>query len=55
MDLLREAGGPHGHKCAIDALVAATALRLPSPALVLTADRDDWTRLCGDRVIIRDA
>ncbi|MEW1999744.1 type II toxin-antitoxin system VapC family toxin [Streptomyces coelicoflavus] len=54
VNLLREAGGPHGHKYAIDALVAATALRSPSPALVLTADRDDWTRLCGDRVIIRD-
>ncbi|MHB9864433.1 type II toxin-antitoxin system VapC family toxin [Streptomyces sp. YIM S03343] len=52
--LLREAGGLHGHKYAIDALVAAMALRSPSPALVLTSDRDDWTRLCGDRVIIRD-
>ncbi|MFD8426363.1 type II toxin-antitoxin system VapC family toxin [Streptomyces coelicoflavus] len=54
VDLLREAGGLHGHKYAIDALVAAMALRSPSPALVLTSDRDDWTRLCGDRVIIRD-
>ncbi|NEB16610.1 PIN domain-containing protein [Streptomyces coelicoflavus] len=54
VNLLREAGGLHGHKYAIDALVAAMALRSPSPALVLTSDRDDWTRLCGDRVIIRD-
>ncbi|MFD8454307.1 type II toxin-antitoxin system VapC family toxin [Streptomyces coelicoflavus] len=54
VNLLREAGGLHGHKYAIDALVAAMALRSPSPALVLTSDRDDWTRLCGNRVIIRD-
>ncbi|MFA3876699.1 type II toxin-antitoxin system VapC family toxin [Streptomyces sp. MMCC 100] len=54
VNLLGEAGGLHGHKYAIDALVAAMALRSPSPALVLTSDRDDWTRLCGDRVIIRD-
>ncbi|MBQ1100804.1 PIN domain-containing protein [Streptomyces sp. b94] len=52
--LLKEAGGLHGHKYAIDALVAAMALRSPAPALVLTSDRDDWARLCGDRVIIRD-
>ena len=52
--LLREAGGLHGHKYAIDALVAAMALRSPSPALILTSDRDDWTRLCGDRVVVRD-
>lgn len=54
VNLLREAGGPHGHKYAIDALVAAMALRAPAPALILTSDRDDWTRLCGDRVVIRD-
>lgn len=52
--LLRAAGGLHGHKYAIDALVAAMALRTPAPALVLTSDRDDWTKLCGDRVVIRD-
>ncbi|MFI5805737.1 type II toxin-antitoxin system VapC family toxin [Streptomyces sp. NPDC051561] len=54
VNLLRDAGGLHGHKYAIDALVAAMALRSPAPALVLTSDRDDWARLCGDRVIIRD-
>ncbi|MGW3497970.1 PIN domain-containing protein [Streptomyces sp. NPDC001020] len=54
VNLLREAGGLHGHKYAIDALVAAMALRSPSPALVLTSDRDDWARLCGNRVIIRE-
>ncbi|MFJ6696879.1 PIN domain-containing protein [Streptomyces sp. NPDC091272] len=54
VSLLRDAGGLHGHKYAIDALVAAMALRSPSPALVITSDRDDWAQLCGDRVIIRD-
>ncbi|MFG3121352.1 PIN domain-containing protein [Streptomyces sp. NPDC048201] len=53
--LLRDAGGLHGHKYAIDALVAALALRAPAPAIVLTSDRDDWAKLCGNRVIIRDA
>ncbi|MFD6528875.1 PIN domain-containing protein [Streptomyces sp. NPDC060184] len=51
--LLRDAGGLHGHKYAIDALVAALALRSPSPAIVLTSDRDDWSKLCGERVLIR--
>lgn len=52
--LLPAAGRLHGHKYAIDALVAAMALRAPAPALVLTSDRNDWTKLCGDRVVIRD-
>ncbi|GAB2450599.1 MULTISPECIES: type II toxin-antitoxin system VapC family toxin [Streptomyces] len=52
--LLQDAGGLHGHKYAIDALVAAMALRSPAPVLVLTSDRDDWSKLCGDRVAIRD-
>ncbi|MFI1868232.1 PIN domain-containing protein [Streptomyces jumonjinensis] len=52
--LLRDAGGLHGHKYAIDALVAALALRAPAPVIVLTSDRDDWSKLCGKRVIIRD-
>ncbi|MEV6265086.1 PIN domain-containing protein [Streptomyces sp. NPDC051784] len=50
--LLRDAGSLHGHKYAIDALVAALALRSPAPVIVLTSDRDDWSKLCGDRVII---
>ncbi|MFC1442366.1 PIN domain-containing protein [Streptacidiphilus sp. N1-10] len=54
VSLLREAGGLHGHKYAIDALVAALALRAPAPVVVLTSDRDDWSKLCGNRVIIRD-
>ncbi|WP_406312058.1 PIN domain-containing protein [Streptosporangium sp. NBC_01639] len=52
--LLSDAGGLHGHKYAIDALVAAMALRSPAPVLVLTSDRDDWSKLCGDRVQIKD-
>lgn len=52
--LLQDAGGLHGHRYAIDALVAALALRVPAPVIVLTSDRDDWSKLCGKRVIIRD-
>ncbi|MFG3195156.1 PIN domain-containing protein [Streptomyces sp. NPDC048208] len=52
--LLRDAGGLHGHTYAIDALVAALALRAPAPAIALTSDRDDWAKLCGNRVIIRE-
>ncbi|WP_404816891.1 type II toxin-antitoxin system VapC family toxin [Streptomyces thermolineatus] len=54
VELLQDAGGLHGHKYAIDALVAALALRIPTPVIVLTSDRDDWSKLCGKRVIIRD-
>ncbi|RZU44205.1 PIN domain-containing protein [Streptomyces sp. BK022] len=52
--LLRDAGRLHGHKYAIDALVAALALRVPAPVIVLTSDRDDWSKLCGNRVIVRE-
>ncbi|MEW1900469.1 MULTISPECIES: PIN domain-containing protein [unclassified Streptomyces] len=54
VQLLQDAGGLHGHKYAIDALVAALALRVPAPVIVLTSDRDDWSKLCGSRVIIRE-
>ncbi|MFD8554961.1 PIN domain-containing protein [Streptomyces fradiae] len=54
VQLLSDAGGLHGHKYAIDALVAAMALRSPAPVLVLTSDRDDWSKLCGDQVQIKD-
>ncbi|MFJ7259296.1 type II toxin-antitoxin system VapC family toxin [Streptomyces globosus] len=54
VQLLSDAGGLHGHKYAIDALVAAMALRPPAPVLVLTSDRDDWSKLCEDRVQIKD-
>ncbi|MFD9715240.1 type II toxin-antitoxin system VapC family toxin [Streptomyces sp. NPDC059076] len=54
VELLQDAGGLHGHKYAIDALVAALALRVPAPVIVLTSDRDDWSKLCGNRVIVRE-
>ncbi|CDR10346.1 MULTISPECIES: DNA-binding protein [Streptomyces] len=40
----------HGHKYAIDAAVAATALKQRHPVVMLTSDVDDMTKLCGDRV-----
>ncbi|MFJ9185999.1 DNA-binding protein [Streptomyces anulatus] len=54
VQLLSDAGGLHSHKYAIDALVAAMTLRSPGPVLVMTSDRDDWSKLCGDRVQIKD-
>jgi hypothetical protein len=42
----------HGHKYAIDAVVAATALRAAKPTVVLTSDPEDLAMLCGDRVRI---
>ncbi|MFD4524039.1 DNA-binding protein [Streptomyces sp. NPDC058470] len=42
--------GLHGHKHAIDAAVAETALRQRRPVVMLTSDIDDMTKLCGDRV-----
>ncbi|MEW2065923.1 DNA-binding protein [Streptomyces sp. NPDC007346] len=51
MALLLDAG-LHGHKYAIDAVVAATALHAPKPAVVLTSDPEDLAMLCGDRVRI---
>jgi len=47
---LLKAAGLHGHKYAIDAMVAEMALRLPAPVAVLTSDVDDMTKLCGHRV-----
>lgn len=51
IDLLR-AARLHGHKYAIDAIVAATALRAVKPVIVLTSDEDDMTKLCGKSVKI---
>lgn len=47
--LLKDAG-LHGHKYAIDATVAETALRQAGPVAVLTSDVDDMTRLCGQHI-----
>ncbi|GGW24323.1 hypothetical protein [Streptomyces xantholiticus] len=49
--LLREAG-LHGHKYAIDAALAAVALRQPGPVTVFTSDEDDIRKLCGNRVVV---
>lgn len=51
IELLHQAG-LHGHKYAIDAVVAATALRAAKPVIVLTSDVDDMQKLCGKRVRI---
>ncbi|MHA6758689.1 type II toxin-antitoxin system VapC family toxin [Streptacidiphilus sp. PAMC 29251] len=45
-DLLLEAG-LHGHKYAIDAMLAATALARPGQVALLTSDLDDMTKLLG--------
>jgi hypothetical protein len=42
--------GLHGHKYAIDAVVAEMALRQRRPVVLLTSDIDDMTKLCGDKV-----
>ncbi|GAA1270451.1 MULTISPECIES: PIN domain-containing protein [Planotetraspora] len=49
LELLR-ASGLHGHKYAIDAVVAATALHSVRPVVVLTSDEDDMRKLCGKTV-----
>jgi predicted nucleic acid-binding protein len=43
-ELLGTTGLP-GHRCAIDAVVAATALDLERPVVLLTSDPDDMNRL----------
>jgi predicted nucleic acid-binding protein len=37
--------GLSGHRCALDALLAAVALRQPRPVVLLTSDPDDLARL----------
>jgi predicted nucleic acid-binding protein len=44
--------GLHGHKYAIDAMLAATALAAPGPVTLLTSDPDDLSLLCGRRVTL---
>ncbi len=41
-----------GHKYAIDAMLAATALSMPDPTTVLTSDPEDLAALCGGRVAV---
>lgn len=47
---LLASAGLHGHKYALDALVAATALASPPPVTVLTSDPGDLLMLCGTAV-----
>jgi predicted nucleic acid-binding protein len=42
--------GLHGHKYALDAIVAATALASPAPVTILTSDPEDLVMLCGPGV-----
>ncbi|MEV6772136.1 DNA-binding protein [Nocardia sp. NPDC051030] len=44
--------GLHGHKYAIDAVVAELAVRQPQPVLLITSDPEDMHALCGDAVRI---
>jgi hypothetical protein len=44
--------GLHGHKHAIDAMVAAMARAATGPATVLTSDPEDLLTLCGPRVVV---
>ncbi|MFF1409844.1 PIN domain-containing protein [Streptomyces sp. NPDC058289] len=50
---LLETAGLHGHKYAIDAALAAVALRQPGSVTIFTSDEDDMGLLCGDRVAVR--
>ncbi|MFD8636481.1 type II toxin-antitoxin system VapC family toxin [Streptomyces sp. NPDC059533] len=47
---LLAAAGLHGHKYALDAIVAATALDQPGPVTVPTSDPEDLSVLCAGRV-----
>ncbi|GGR33219.1 PIN domain-containing protein [Streptomyces roseolus] len=49
--LLADAG-LHGHKYAIDAMLAATALAASGPVTILTSDPEDLIALCGGRVTV---
>jgi predicted nucleic acid-binding protein len=51
IDLL-QAAGLHGHKYAIDAALAAVALRRRGDVVVFTSDDEDMRALCGDRVVV---
>ena len=42
------ATGLSGHRCAIDAVVAATALGMERPIVLLTSDPDDMNKLAGE-------
>jgi len=49
---LLEQTGRHGHRHAIDAILAATALSVRGPTTILTSDPDDLAALCGNQITI---
>lgn len=49
---LLERASRHGHRHALDALLAATALAARGPVTILTSDPDDLAALCGDQATI---
>ncbi len=49
--LLKDAG-LHGHKYAIDAALAAVALRQHTPVTIFTSDENDMRTLCGERAVV---
>ncbi|GAA2993285.1 hypothetical protein GCM10020229_02210 [Kitasatospora albolonga] len=51
MSLLRDSG-LHGHKYAIDSVIAATAMACSGPVTMLTSDVDDMSKLCDGRVLL---
>lgn len=59
-ELGRQAGellgatGLSGHRCAIDAVVAATAMELSRPVVILTSDPDDLNRLVEEPACPKD-
>ncbi|HMG62465.1 MAG TPA: PIN domain-containing protein [Streptosporangiaceae bacterium] len=50
---LLETAGLHGHKYAIDAALAAVALRQRGDVTVFTSDEEDMRLLCGDRIVVQ--
>jgi predicted nucleic acid-binding protein len=50
---LLESAGLHGHEYAIDAVLAAVALRQRGDVTVFTSDEEDMRLLCGDRVVVQ--
>ncbi len=46
-ELLGKTGLP-GHRCAVDAVVAATAMELKRPVVLLTSDPDDLAKLAEE-------
>lgn len=51
IDLLQDAG-LHGHKYAIDAVLAVVALQQRGHVTVFTSDVDDLERLLPDRIVV---